>query len=366
MNMMLIPLSILATNPYAKFKTWGEETIQMIRRDYWIPDRQLYSETFKKGQAPTQPAFDWGVGVLIPALNAAADSDPAYRAPLVGYIKSTRAYWNPAGPVAGYDVLPMPKPKDRYYDDNEWMVLGLAEAAHSLHSSTDYGYAEQTFEFVQSGLDDKLGGGVYWREAPKDSKNTCSNGPAAAAALALYDQTKLPSYLTFARSVYDWTRSKLRDPSDGLYYDAVNLSGKISGMKWSYNSALMLRSAVDLYRFTGEEKYADDARELQRSSLKHWIGANGEFRDDGKFGFLLLQNWLYADRYVPRIEQALKASVKAMEFVHEKGKDADGHYGSRWYEPAPSAGFANPMLIDQAAAARAFYVVYLAGEGKEP
>jgi uncharacterized protein YyaL (SSP411 family) len=276
-------------------------------------------------------------------------------------VNKSRVYWNTEGPVPGYDVLPTPKPKDRYYDDNEWMVMGLAEAAQQLHSSKFFDFAQQTFEYVRSGLDDKLGGGVYWKESQKTSKNACSNGPAAASALALYEQTKEPSYLQFARSVYEWTRSNLRDPADGLYYDSMSLDGRISRTKWTYNSALMLRSAVDLYRFTGEEKYAADAREIQDASLRRWIGPDGAFKDDGKFAFLLLENWFRAYRYVPKTVDPYNAVTKAMEILHRQGADSEGHYGNRWDQIAPAAGYEKPALIDQAAAARAFFVTYLEG-----
>ena len=95
-------------------------------------------------------------------------------------------YWDArAVIVQGYDAyLSSPGNSDKYYDDNAWMVLTFVEA-YELTGERKYLYrAADAMRFVLSGWDEKLGGGIYWREN-KTSKNTCSNGPSATAALAL-------------------------------------------------------------------------------------------------------------------------------------------------------------------------------------
>jgi uncharacterized protein YyaL (SSP411 family) len=250
----------------------------------------------------------------------------------------------------------MPKPADRYYDDNEWMVMSLIEASDALHSSECLEYAKETFKFVLSGEDDKLGGGIYWRESKKDSKNTCSNAPAAACALALYEKSHDRALLEKAEQIYAWTKDHLRDPSDGLYWDNMSLTGHIGKMKWTYNSGLMLRSAAELYRFTKKREYADDAREIQSSSLKRWVGANGELKDDGKFFHLLLENWVRAYRLVPSIEDPRAAINIGLTRLHDVGKDPLGHYGNRWDSDSKGMPYGKFMLLDQGAAARAYLI----------
>ncbi|RZA13589.1 MAG: alpha-1,6-mannanase, partial [Proteobacteria bacterium] len=46
--------------------------------------------------------------------------------------------------------------------------------------------ARECFDFILSGWDEKLGGGIYWYQKTRDGKNTCINAPGAAGALALY------------------------------------------------------------------------------------------------------------------------------------------------------------------------------------
>ena len=356
---ILIPVSFLVAiaqpNP-SDFRNWGLDAVERIQQDLVMPAGLLYGESAKPGERPLNVAFDWSVGVTLQALNVASRADPSLKPRLQGYVEATRAYWNPALPAAGYDVLPMPKPTDRYYDDNEWMVLALAEASGALGSKKCLDYAKGAFRYVLSGEDDRLGGGIYWREADRASKNTCSNAPAAAAAIALYRRTREKSYLSNAVKLYAWTRAQLRDPDDGLYWDNISVDGKIGRAKWSYNSGLMLRDAAELYDLTKNEQYAADARQIQRSSLKHWVNLSGALMDDGKFMHLLLENWLLTYRLVPSADDPRGAIVAGLNFLHANGRDSLGHYGNRWDQVAGSKPHSPFNLIDQAAAARAFLV----------
>lgn len=355
----------------SRFSDWGFEALERIQADLLLPENALYGEDARLGRRPTRVAFNWGVGVMIQAVAAAARATAGYGPQLMAYVEATRRYWNPALPVAGYDVLTVPKKPDRFYDDNEWMVLGLVEASEvfgSGRATTDsstvddrmsakfLAYAEEAFAFVMSGEDDKLGGGIYWRELRKDSKNTCSNAPAAAAALALYRKTGKVTYLKTAKRLYAWTREHLRDPVDGLYWDSESLKGHVDTAKWTYNSGLMLRDAAELYSITKKESYAADAKEIQSASLKRWVHPNGSLGDEGKFTFLLTENWLRAWRLVPGTEDPRPAVARGLNFLHEHSRDPHGHYGATWSETPPSGGYPTFALIDQAAAARAYFV----------
>lgn len=338
------------------FRSWGAETLTAIKRDFSMPNSKLLGEEIVPGEKPKQVAFNWGVGVMLSALNAAARVDPQYRPWLREYADATRVYWNAEGPVPGYDVLPTPKPVDRYYDDNAWMVMSLVETFEVLGDRKYLGWAEDTLKFVLSGEDEKLGGGIYWKEAEKTSKNTCSNGPSAAAALAVYVHLRKPEYLEAAKRIYDWTKKNLQDPEDKLYFDNMNLDGKVDKMKWTYNTGLMLRTAIDLYRETKDDKYRQDAAALEEASAKYWIDTDtGAFKDDGKFAHLLLENWARRLRVTKQPGVWPQMGVKSLSFLHDKGRDAEGRYGHRWERPAMGL-WPKAALIDQASAARAYFV----------
>ena len=334
-------------NEPVDFKAWGLGTAETIRREYKLPNG-LYADSIDKGQK-SGPAFNWGVGVWLTALNAAAEADPAWKPELRAYVDGTRVYWNDKGPVPGYDVLPGPKDVDRYYDDNMWMVMALVDASDILKDRKVLGWAEDTLKYVLSGEDDKLGGGIYWHEPKKESKNTCSNGPAAAACLAVYEKTRNPHYLKKARELYAWTKKNLQDPSDGLFWDNIKLDGTIEKTKWSYNTALMIRSAAELGRLTGEQAYKDEAERMAVASEKRWVDPEtGAIKDGGRFAHLLLDSWAFVP--TPARKEAAR---RALIWVRANGRTPSGLYGGQFNE-APKPDRTKFELIDQASAARAF------------
>lgn len=173
---------------------------------------------------------------------------------------------------------------DRFYDDNIWLGIDLAE----LYLVTgDRKYLDGSvgiWKFIESGTDSILGGGVYWCEQKKESKNTCSNAPASVFALRVFQATHDSAYLEAGRRLYGWTRSALRDPGDGLYYDNIRLDGHIGKAKYAYNSGQMLQAAAILYQVTGDSAYLGQAHEIARASYARFfdggtaVDAKGEFK----------------------------------------------------------------------------------------
>jgi len=332
-----------------EFKVWGLEVAEKIRREYKLANG-LYADSIDAGKK-SGPAFNWGVGVWLSALNAAAKADPAWKKDLKAFVEGTRVYWNSKGPVPGYDVLPGPKDVDRYYDDNQWMVMVLVDAADTLGDKQVLGWAEDTLKYVLSGEDDKLGGGIYWHEPKKTSKNTCSNGPAAAACLSVYSKTRKREYLLKARELYAWTKKNLQDPGDRLFWDSINLSGRVDKTKYSYNTALMIRTAAELGRITGEQRYKDEAEQMEAASEKRWVDpATGAIKDGGRFAHLLLESWTFAS--TPARQEVAR---KALRWVHDNCRTPEGLYGPQ-FNRVPTPGKTKFELIDQASAARAFFM----------
>lgn len=340
-------------------RQWGEESLEVIERDLRLRGRDLYAEKSMVNQPPTEPAFMWGAGVQLSALAAAAQAEPRrYTASLRTFADALQVYWTEHDGIGGFDVLPAPKPADRYYDDNVWVVLALAETFEVTHDAKYRERAEAAFRFVMSGEDDRLGGGIYWRENTRDSKNTCSNAPAIVAALRLYQITGRREYLETARRLYDWTRARLQDPADGLFWDNVKLDGEIDRRKYSYNSALMIRANALLHSLTSEPHYLAEARRIARSAESKWVDpATGGISDGGRFAHLLLESFLALDRQEPD-PRWRKIVRNALVFVHERVRDSNGHYANRWNRPQ-STPLKEFTLIDQASAARAYWMASL-------
>lgn len=332
---------------------WGDEALCWMETGLTDPRSGLYADGRSRTDGRSGPAFCWGVGVALSALNAAAIVDPAWSARLRVYVDAIEVYWNRTGPVAGYDVLPCPKPVDRYYDDNAWLVLGLVEASGRLDDPALLDRARATMAYVLSGEDERLGGGIYWRESDRASKNACSNAPSAAAALALYRATGERPWLEAGSRILNWTFAHLADPEDGLLWDNINLDGRIERTKWSYNSALAIRAL--LLRAETAEDPADAQRDreraiaMARASVARWIDPEtGGIRDPACFAHLLVEALLE----VPD-EESHAAALRALGALHERGRDAEGWYPDRW-DTHVTEPLAQRKLIDQASAARAF------------
>ena len=177
-SVLLIAGSSARGQTTADFRGWGMETLNRIETDFALPSRHLYADKITPGQPARQPAFMWGCGVELSALVAASKADgKTWKPRLKNYFNGMEVYWQDAKGTVGYNVLPMPSPPDRYYDDNEWIGIALCDAYDLTKDKAYLARAEAVMQFVLSAEDDKFGGGVYWKEEKK-SKNTCSNGPA--------------------------------------------------------------------------------------------------------------------------------------------------------------------------------------------
>lgn len=159
---------------------------------------------------------------------------------------------------------------DRFYDDNVWLALDFCES-YQLTGKAEYLQKSiETWKFVLSGWDDELGGGIYWCEQKKHSKNTCSNAPSAVLAFKLFEATKDSSYFNWGVRIYEWTKLNLQDTTDYLYFDNKSLTGKIGRAKYTYNSGQMLQSAALLYKLTGKKKYLKDAQNIAKSAINQF------------------------------------------------------------------------------------------------
>ena len=341
----------------ADFKNWGFEAMGRTESDFALPQRLLYADAVKPGSPPAanRPAFMWGCGVELSALNAAAKLDSATWAPrLRRYVSGLDSYWRSEAGVGGYDVLPSNATLDRYYDDNEWVAIALCDTYELTRDKAALDRAEATFRFILHGEDDKLGGGIRWRENGAETKNTCSNGPAVVAALRLYQITRKPDYLAAAKRIYRWTNAHLQD-ADGLYFDNCDLNGKIEKTKWSYNTALMIRANCQFYALTKEKTYLAEARRLAEAAEKRWIAPEtGAIMQGASFAHLLSESFLIVGRQTgdPRWR---KFAARALTYVHDHVRDENGYYGDHWDRPAASP-LREAKLIQQASAARAFLV----------
>lgn len=133
---------------------------------------------------------------------------------------------------------------DVYNDDILWAVLAFARGGQDTGQTNFCNIAKANFDAVYArGWDTNLGGGLYWRDSDRASKNACVNGPGACAACLLYQIFGDASYLAKATNIYNWERSVLFNTNTGAIYDNIGTNGVISTWSSTYNQGTFLGAA---------------------------------------------------------------------------------------------------------------------------
>jgi hypothetical protein len=139
-----------------------------------------------------------------------------------------------------------------------------------------------------------------------------------------------------------------------LFWDNIQINGKIDTTKFSYNSALMIRANTLFYEVTGQKSYLTEAQRIAQAAEARWIRAEtGAMDDTGRFAHLLLESLLELSEQDGDTRR-VRLVEKVLAFLHDRVRDPKGRYPERWDKPQtePLAEFA---LIDQASAARAYW-----------
>lgn len=262
---------------------------------YYFVELDL-SKREKKGDFLREYTYLWSLCAMYQAANEIEKIDKSVNLmdPLV---KIMNDYLDVAPPKPGYsDYIMKLKPGERYYDDNQWIGITALDAYDRTKNKTSLALGKSMYDFIMTGYDKALGGGLYWKETSKSSKNTCSNGPGVLVAIHLYEITKNKNYLDTALLLFNWTNEKLRTPS-GLYYDNIHTKdGSIDKAVLTYNTGTMLESNIYLYECTKDKKYLIDAKAIADSSLTYFYSRD-KFRDGYWFNAVLLRAYQHLLKY---------------------------------------------------------------------
>ncbi len=262
----------------------AEATFDKIFDLYWNNNRKIMYDKYPNIKATdtnmnSYPydlgyTFAWGYGSVFSAYNmlyqripSVNDFERKYKSKIVDGLE---IYYNTSKKPDAYACFPNSH-DDRYYDDNVWFGIDLVELYDKTGDTWYLDKAKTIWTFLMSGKDNVLGGGIYWKEGEKNSKNTCSNAPVAVFAAKLYSTTKENSYLDTAKELYKWTKDNLQDPADYLYWDNIKTNGTIEKPKFSYNSGQMMQAAVLLYNATQSENYLTDAKRIAESAHNYFF-----------------------------------------------------------------------------------------------
>ncbi len=243
----------------------------------------LYYETTDSAKNENKHSWLWPLTALLQGANEAeaAEHSNSYLSPVE---RAINQYYSNASPVPAYQDYPTKERlSSRFYDDNEWIAITDLDAYNRTHQKKYLEDAQMIYRFIQSGTDTVTGGGVYWKEGDKQTKNTCSNGPAILVALQLYKINHRPEDLKYAMDIYKWTNQRLQSP-EGLFYDNVKIPGlNIARALYTYNTGTMLQSNVLLYDILKDKRYLAEAQRIAKAGREHFF-VNGRL-PNGEYWF---------------------------------------------------------------------------------
>lgn len=221
---------------------------------------------------------------------------------------------------------------DRFYDDNVWLGIDFTDTYQLTKDKKYLDKAAMIWNFIESGTDDLLGGGIYWCEQKKESKNTCSNAPGSVFALKLFKATNDSAYFKKGKALYDWTKEHLQDSTDYLYFDNVRLDGKIGKAKFAYNSGQMMQSAALLYQLTNNPVYLEDAQNIAKECYNYFFTdfttTSGESfkmikKGDVWFTAVMLRGFIEL-YHLDKNKTYIDAFDKSLSYAWENARDEKG------------------------------------------
>lgn len=307
-----------AASQSGRYGPEAREVMDYVQKTFWDANAGWYT----RAAGDKTPDYVWRQAAAFSAVVSAARHEPKTYLPVLHkFFHSLDKYWDSKVPIPAYEPAPTRgNGNDKYYDDNAWVVITFVEAYQLTSEHPFLAKAEATERFVASGWDDQLGGGVWWHQLHKDnSKNTCANGPAAVGDfyLAKFEPPdKAAALVAAAKKTTDWTIAHLQ-ADDGLFDDRVIVAtGEVKRGKLTYNSALMLRACLDLYRQTGDAKYLDQAKRIGKAADWFLDKKTGLYRDPLKWS-----------QFMAEADIDLHRTTKEDYLIRRAKNNADG-----WYE----------------------------------
>ena len=274
------------------------------------------------------------------------------------------------------------------YDDQMWLIRELLESYRLTGKEAYLEKAEYLTAYVLDGWDTTLDeqgnehGGITWGPG-YTTKHACSNGPLISPLVWLHelykgksdkiehryidksdrqnrrtkDVEKQQYYLDYAKAIYNWQKSHLLN-AEGVYADMMGgcvpdcevRYEEIDGQRYrantplteavgealTYNSGTMLSGAVDLYRATGTESYAEDGRKLAKNSFDQFATLGQDVPQYYSFGSDGFKNWFNGVLMRSYQEAAASIAPRAKDYLHVFQQNLDfgyDHYNQDGFLP---------------------------------
>jgi hypothetical protein len=342
------------------FKHTGRNLLDIIIKDFWDENGKVANEKL----IGNDKAFLWPYGGFLEAVSAGYENfpeDESLKCLYIDVLNGIAQYKNLRDDSLLAYAATNGGHGDVYYDDNVWIVIGYLKAYRLLKDKKWLDKSQEVIAFCYSGWDQLLGGGVYWMENNKSSKNACINAPLALASAELYLATKNILFLEWSVKLYNWTKQNLLDRND-LYNDSINLHEKIDATKYSYNTGCMVAAAARLYQITSDQKYLSDATNSSRASYDGGFGVVGieKYLFNGAmpwFNSWLLEGYRAFYEIDTHTDSFLQGFVLALDYAVLNCANAAGYISADWQtQGGPKDEKVN--LLDQSGTVRVLFDIH--------
>jgi len=254
----------------------------------------------------------------------------------------------------------------RFYDDNSIVGISLMEAYNLTTQQRFLDRASVIVTFLKSGVDDLLGGAMWWNEDEKNiannansNKPACANGYATLFLLQYYNACpagEKASVLTFAKSEYAWLKANLLDPADKCYWNDMNSAGAVNKTKWTYNTGVMIQNGVRLYRITGDQKYLNDAIASAQGSYDYFVKSRNNIAltypdNDPWFNTKLLRGYIDLQPLYSNVDNYIQVYYNFINNGYKKARTADGFFFEDWTGANPKRYY---WVLNQAAVVESY------------
>lgn len=251
----------------------------MLQRYFHFGETDLYAEQYP-WTGGNAYSYLWPYSHALQAtldLYQLPGGDAAYAPQLRADLAGLQSYWNDTVTPPAYDSYvrpPFSSGGDRFYDDNVWIGLELADVYRLTGDATALTGAQAVFTYMVSGWDSDPShpdpGGVFWVDADWDhQRSAVSTATGALLGFELFDITHESYYFNWGWQMYTWMNRYLLAPN-GLYSDHINLDGSVDTYQNSYNQGAMLAASALLYRLTGAVGYLDVAERIANAALDQY------------------------------------------------------------------------------------------------
>lgn len=373
------PPSSSSGNKYTSFtgfKTYADALSDLLKNNFYYDDVRMQNSP--NPPRAKDPITLWGFAGYMEQCGARVELDPGNAAAVAEYKKalgnlapyidkgrtnsSQIAYHCWADPNGDSEI---------FYDDNVWVLLEFLRAYKVLNDNQYLELAKRNWNYLITGWDDVLGGGIYWKDSRSwgdtvKQKNTCINAPMAYASAKLFEITKEAKYKEWAVKTYNWTVDQLLDKSDNIFWDRIELPNGVKDVKkekYPYNSGNMISAAVNIFKITNDQKYLNDANTFAAAAHKYWLAPDTV---NGNKAIFWINNggssWFNSNLVLGFIELS-SVNAAAKTYVNDcktslafacLSAPSTGYINDNWKS---SSKVPNPSLLGQSATARTLYML---------